>query len=83
MPIDLQKLFRKDSLNGYYDLDGLKDVCLTADIDWAPDYASELALDIAASYGCQITAFATHRSSLLRAPPSHVEVGQHPDNTRP
>jgi hypothetical protein len=34
-------------------------------------------------YGLKITIFSTHASTLLSRPPAHVEVGLHPDFTRP
>ncbi len=80
---DLCDLFRYDRLRDFYNLESLTDVCLTTDIDWAPDYANELVFDIVANHDYEITAFATHDSPLLRRPPSHVEIGLHPDNTRP
>lgn len=80
---DLGELFRNDRLRDFYNLDGFTDVCLTTDIDWAPDYANEFVFDIVGSHGYEITAFATHDSPLLKQPPSHVEIGLHPDNTRP
>lgn len=80
---DLYEFFRTDRNRDFYNIDGLTDVCLTTDIDWAPDYANEFVFDVVASHGYEITAFATHDSPLLRRPPAHVEIGLHPDNTRP
>ena len=79
----LHSIFRDDPLRDFYNLDGLTDVVLTTDIDWAPDYASETVFALAERYGFKITAFATHDSALLKHPPDAVEVGLHPDYSRP
>ncbi|MFN9279795.1 MAG: hypothetical protein ACK6DW_08660 [Betaproteobacteria bacterium] len=75
--------FAGDPFRGFYNLDGLRTVVLTTDIDWAPDYATEAVLDLVAQAGMKITAYATHDSTLLKASTSFVEIGLHPDNTRP
>lgn len=78
----LDQLWQADPWRPYYNLNGLTDIVLTCDVDWAPDFAVELVLDLAKQYGCKITLFATHPSELLANPPEHVEVGLHPDFTR-
>lgn len=78
----LPQLWQDDPWCTYYNLNGLTDIVLTCDIDWAPDFAVQLVLDLAKQYGCKITLFATHPSELLANPPEHVEVGLHPDFTR-
>jgi len=75
--------FATDPLRDAYNLDGLDTVVLTTDIDWAPDYATRAVLDLVADAGMRITAFATHDSPLLKAATDFVEIGLHPDNTRP
>ncbi|MGC1310345.1 MAG: hypothetical protein WA885_24205 [Phormidesmis sp.] len=79
---DLPTLWKADPWLPYYNLNGLTDILLTCDIDWAPDFATQLVIDLAQQYGCKITLFATHASDLLQNPPDHVEVGLHPDFTR-
>jgi hypothetical protein len=78
----LGDLFSRDPLKPYYNLEGLTDVVLTADIDWAPDYAIEHLFELIESFGFQLTVFATHRSRSLVNAPDFVEVGLHPDFTR-
>lgn len=81
--MQLQRYFEGDPFVAFYNLDGLSTVVLTTDIDWAPDYATAELLELVAAEGFCITAFATHDSPLLRAAGDFVEVGLHPDNTRP
>lgn len=81
--IDLARLFADDPFRSAYNLDGLDTVVLTTDIDWAPDYATAAVLELVAEAGMRITAFATHDSPLLKASTDFVEIGLHPDNTRP
>jgi hypothetical protein len=66
----------------FYNLDGVTDVFLTADIDWAPEYAIAEVLRVVESFGMKLTAFATGSSPILAAPPDWLEVGIHPDFTR-
>lgn len=63
--------------------DGFRTFALTADIDWAPDYAVEDLLLAVEPTGFHITLFATHDQPILKNLPSWVSVGLHPDNTRP
>jgi hypothetical protein len=63
--------------------DGFHTFALTADIDWAPDYAVEDLLLAIEPTGFHITLFATHEQAILKNLPSWVSVGLHPDNTRP
>jgi peptidoglycan/xylan/chitin deacetylase (PgdA/CDA1 family) len=79
----MQHYFKDDSFRDFYNLDGLDTVVLTTDIDWAPDYATEAVLNLVAEAGMKITAYATHDSPLLKASTEFVEIGLHPDNTRP
>lgn len=65
-----------------YNLDGLKTVLLTADVDWAPDFAIEFLLSEFEKLGLKLTLFATHDSPILRASPKWCEIGLHPDFTR-
>ncbi|GAB6179350.1 hypothetical protein JCM14036_06690 [Desulfotomaculum defluvii] len=81
--INLQQIWQGDPLLPYYNLQGLTDIILTCDVDWAPDFAIECVLDLVQKYGCKITVFATHKSNVLVNAPSFVEVGLHPDFTRP
>lgn len=79
----LQYYFKDDSFAKYYNLDGLTDVFLTCDVDWAPDFAIKRVIDIINQYGFNITFFATHDSPILKIPVNNIEVGLHPDFTRP
>lgn len=82
--MNLQKLFCNDPFALFYNLEKLSAVALTADIDWAPDYAIESVFDLISQFNFNLTVFATHDSELLRnSPPPFLEVGLHPDNTRP
>jgi ubiquinone/menaquinone biosynthesis C-methylase UbiE len=56
-------------------------LCLTADLDWASEWAVQTFLDFAAEFGVRPTVFATHRSAALdRALASGAaEVGAHPN----
>jgi hypothetical protein len=80
---NFQDTLRDDPWADFYNLDGAKTFSLTTDIDWAPDYAVEDLLSLVETAGLPLTAFATHKSSLLSRPPDWLEVGLHPDNTRP
>jgi hypothetical protein len=75
-------IFAGDSAAGFYNLDGFSTFAMTADIDWAPDYAIADLYGLFADAGLKLTAFATHASEELRRPPSFVEIGLHPDFTR-
>jgi hypothetical protein len=79
----LTQYFEDDPFNAFYNLNGLETVVLTTDIDWAPDFATEAVLELVASAGMCVTAFATHESALLKSSSDFVEIGLHPDNTRP
>ncbi|AOW12647.1 hypothetical protein LPB72_16595 [Hydrogenophaga crassostreae] len=78
-----ENLFRNDPFRSFYNLNGTDVVALTMDIDWAPDYAVEAVLELVSNAGMKITAFATHQSPLLIQSQKFVEIGLHPDNTRP
>ena len=57
------------------------DVCLTLDVDWAPDAVVAAALEVLDRAGARATLFATHDSPLLRevAAGGGHEVGLHPN----
>lgn len=78
----LEQIWQSDPLRPYYNLNGLTDIILTCDVDWAPDFAVEEVINLTAEHGCKITIFATHKSKVLLNAPNHVEVGLHPDFTR-
>jgi len=82
MKID-EFFFRDDPFSSLYNLAGVNTVLLTMDIDWAPEYATQTILDLVSSSGLNITAFATHKSPVLLDSEQFVEIGLHPDNTRP
>jgi hypothetical protein len=78
----LRRYFADDPLADVYNLDGLTDVVLTGDVDWAPDYAVAHVLRIVEGFGLKIALYATHPSAILADPPDFLEVGLHPDFTR-
>jgi predicted heme/steroid binding protein len=80
--MNLQKYFNNDPLAPFYNLNEFKDVVLTCDVDWAPDYAIAEVLDLIAGYDFKANFFATHKSDLLLQKSEAVEVGIHPDFTR-
>ena len=67
----------------FYNPDKLVAIFLTCDLDWAPEFCIEKVLFAIEHYQLKITIFATHHSPLLTNPPNFVEVGLHPDFTRP
>lgn len=83
MTTTLDSLFAQDPFVGLYNLHGFTTYAMTADIDWAPEYAIEDMLGLFAEAGIKITCFATHESRVLKRPPAKIEVGLHPDFTRP
>lgn len=82
-PESYTELFAADPFAGFYNLDGFSHYAMTADIDWAPDYAVADMLEIFARFGIKITCYATHRTSLFSGTTPMVEIGLHPDYTRP
>src|SRR5262245_27700561 len=56
---------------------------MTADIDWAPEYAIDDMLDLFSDAGITVSCFATHASPVLKSAGRSVEIGLHPDYTRP
>ncbi len=78
----LQQYLESDPYARFYNLEGLTDVFLTCDIDWAPEFAIESVLRAVEEHGHKLTIFATHRSELLLGAPPWLEVGIHPDFTR-
>lgn len=77
----LENSFLNDEFAPYYNLNGVKRVFITADIDWAPDFAVDFFLQSLHDLGIRATVFATHRQHMLRNS-EWLEVGLHPDNTR-
>jgi hypothetical protein len=55
--------------------------CLTADLDWASEFAIQGFLDLAAEFGITPTVFATHRSAALdrAVAAGAAEAGAHPN----
>ena len=66
-------------MNDFLNKNGLKDIFLTADVDWAPDFCIENLFELVNKYGLKLTVFATHSSELLKNPPDFIEVGIHPN----
>lgn len=54
---------------------------LTFDVDWAPDWAVAMCVDLCANAGVKATFFATHQSAVLNelATDPRFEVGIHPN----
>ncbi len=75
--------FKNDPLSQFYNLNKLDSVILTCDVDWAPEYAIESVINLIAKYGFKINIFATHKSEVLLKKHEHVNIGLHPDFTRP
>lgn len=75
--------FSDDPFHQYYNLDGTECVALTSDIDWAPDYAVESLYELVSSFGFKLTAFMTHDDHVSRNAGAWLEIGLHPDHTRP
>ncbi|MDF1646691.1 MAG: hypothetical protein P1U61_06915 [Legionellaceae bacterium] len=80
---NVNDLFLNNPFREFYNLNGLTDVFLTCDVDWAPDYAVEAVLKAVEDTGHKLTMFATHQSQVLMNPPEWLEIGIHPDFTRP
>lgn len=83
MSNEWQKAFEGDPWAGFYNLNGFSSFALTSDVDWAPDYCLEDVLSLVNDFGFDLSVFATHDSEVLRFAPDFVEVGLHPDFTRP
>lgn len=81
--MSLSKIFQNDPFSKYYNLEKVEHFSLSCDIDWAPEYAVADLFSIVADSGFDLTAFATHPSYECSNPPDFVEIGLHPDNTRP
>ena len=79
----LQNIFGADPWVGYYNLGRFSSFALTSDVDWAPDYCIEDVLTLVSKFNFFLSVFATHRSPILLAASDRVEVGLHPDFTRP
>lgn len=55
-------------------------ICITLDLDWAPDDVVEPVLDAIRAAGAKCTVFATHASPLLMSlDDDGIEVGLHPN----
>lgn len=76
-------VFAADPFRHLYNLDGFSTYAMTADIDWAPEYAIEDMLGLFEDAGIKLSCFATHPSPVLSRRNPLVEVGLHPDYTRP
>jgi len=73
----------EDSLrSGFCNENGLTTFSVTADVDWAPNYAVERFLTIIDDAGVSASIYATHDQCSLKGLPNSIEVGLHPDNTR-
>jgi hypothetical protein len=83
MASEWTELFSGDPWARYYNLDRFSDFALTSDVDWAPDYCIEDLFSLVGDSDLNLSIFATHNSSILKAAPDFVEVGLHPDFTRP
>ena len=79
----IPKYFQNDPCHTFYNLESFSTFALTTDVDWAPDFATEAVFKIVQEAGFSMTCFATHKSALLADVPNWIEVGLHPDNTRP
>lgn len=79
----LEKFYQDDRFAKYYNLISFNSVFLTTDIDWAPDFAVEELFNLVQEFDFKLTAFATHKSTVMQKSNGLVEVGLHPDNTRP
>lgn len=77
-----EEYFQTDPLRNFYNLNGLTDVILTCDIDWAPEFAIEKVLETIEEFGFKINFFATHKSELLLKSSEYSRVGIHPNFTR-
>ena len=66
-------------LEDYANWDGPTTICLTVDIDWAPEYMIRYLFDILDQYDARATIFATHDSALLHAlaDEGRFEIGHH------
>ena len=69
-------------VSSFYNLSAPEDSVVTADIDWAPDYAVEFMLAKLEELHVPATVFATHRQRSLVDAGALVRVGLHPDPTR-
>ena len=65
----------------YYNLKGNKSVCITMDVDWAPDEILKSVLDWFIDNQIKITAFITHESEIAKEYSSSrfVEIALHPN----
>ena len=68
-------------LTDYANWDALSTICLTVDIDWAPEYMIEQLLGMFDDAGVSATLFATHSSDALLGIRDHerYELGLHPN----
>jgi len=70
-----------DFLREYANWERVNRLHITFDVDWAPDYMIQHALDILQPYDVGVTFFATHETPLLKkiAAEGRHEVGVHPN----
>ena len=57
----------------------MNSICLTFDIDWAPDEVIENTLELLTEYNLNATIFATHKTDILNNLPENIEIGIHPN----
>lgn len=57
------------------------EILITLDVDWAPEPAIEMSIDLLNRYGIRATFFATHDSEILRQAQRDelIEIGLHPN----
>ena len=74
-------LFSNEFLVNYANFEGLKSICLTIDVDFAPEYMIENIVNILDEYDINATFFATHKSSILHELELNgkYEIGIHPN----
>lgn len=73
----------KRFMDKYANWHNLRTVCLTFDIDFAPDYMIEKVIDILNEFKTNATFFTTHPSTLLShlINNTHFEISAHPNIT--
>jgi hypothetical protein len=73
--------YSESFLNQFANWNGLKSICLTFDIDFAPDYMIQHVVDILRENKIKATFFVTHKSELLKQleTSNDIEIGSHPN----
>jgi hypothetical protein len=68
-------------MDDYANFNGLKSICLTIDVDFAPEYMIKNIVDIIDEYDVNATFFATHNSGVLHDLEfeGKYEIGIHPN----